>query len=254
MKQNIKAKQNLRRFLKKYYFSNTSTLLLPFFFVTLSLVIFFQQFHLLSIRRYVLENNIIEVLVIYVFLIGGIAALFIWLRNSIKKRVLPLSLEGVEPFIISNYDRGKIIRRDEQQKKLKSFFDSTFNQKKYAFFVGKSGSGKSLLISEYVFFEENVTRFTGTDYSIQNDLDEKLQAIVERFKNENILRYIIIFDQFERALVNQKIFGYIITFLKTSQKLDISVAFVCMNEDYVRILEKLQSELIHEHEKTNNDN
>jgi len=253
MKQNIKAKQNLRRFLKKYYFSNTSTLLLPFFFITLSLVIFFQQFHFLSIRRYVLENNIVEVLVIYVLLIGSITVLFIWLRNAIKKMVLPLSLEGVEPFIISNYDREKIIRRDEQQKKLKDFFDDTFNQKKYALFVGKSGSGKSLLVSEYIFFEKNVTRFTGTDYSIQNDLDEKLQAIIKKCSDENILRYIIIFDQFERALVNQKIFGYIIDFLKKSQKLDISVAFVCMNEDYVRILEKLQSELAHGHEEINNN-
>jgi hypothetical protein len=254
MKQNIKTTQKLRRFLKKYYFYSNSTLLLPFFFVSLSLVIFFQQFNVLSIRTYVLEKNIIEALVIYTLLIGGIIALFIWLRNIIKKRIAPLSLEGVEPFIIGKYDKEKIIRREDQQKRLKEFFNNTFNQKKYAFFVGKSGSGKSLLVGEYVFYEKNVTRFNATDYSIQNDLDEKLQTIIEKCKNENILRYIIIFDQFERALVNQKVFSYIIAFLKQSQKMAISVAFVCMNEDYVRILEKLQSELIPEIDKTNDHN
>ena len=247
-------KHSTRRFIRKYYFSNTSTLLLPFFFITLSLIIFLQQFNHLSIKNAVLNNKFVEILFIYISLIICIAGFFVLVRHLIKKELSPAPLTGVEPFIIGTYDREKIIRRVEQQKKLKEFFDNTFNQKKYAFFVGKSGSGKSLLVGEYVFFEKNVTRFTAADYSIQNDLDEKLQTIIEKCRNENILRYIIIFDQFERALVNQKIFGYIIDFLKKSQKLAISAAFVCMNEDYVQILEKLQSEFIHETGETNESN
>lgn len=247
-------KRNTRKFIKKYYFSNTSTLLLPFFFITLSLIIFFQQFNLLSIKNSVLNNKFVEISLIYAFLLICITGFFILVKSLIKKKISPLPLD-VEPFIIGTYDKEKIIRREEQQKKLKEFFDSTFNQKKYAFFVGKSGSGKSILVSEYVLYEKNVSRFNAADYSIQNDLDEKLKTIIEKCENENILRYVIIFDQFERALVNQKIFGYIIDFLKDSQrqKLAISVAFICMNEDYVRILEKLQSEFIQEPDETNDN-
>jgi hypothetical protein len=230
--------------IRKYYFSNISTLLLPFFFITLSLVVFLQQFHFFSIKSHILENAFVEVFTIYFLLIGSVIGLFIFVRSRMK--VVPLSLKGVVPFIIGKYDREKIIRREEQQKILKNFFDNSFQKKKYAFLVGKSGSGKSMLVSEYVFKEENVERFTAEDYSIQNNFEEKLKEIIAKCENSTIWRYIIIFDQFERALDNIKIFGYIVNFLKQSQtnNYQISIVFVCMNEDYARILEKLKSSML----------
>jgi len=242
-------RQNKKRFIRKFYFSNTSTLVLPFFFLTLSLIIFLQQFHSLSIKRYILENNYIEALMIYGLFISGVIVLFILCRNLIKKTIAPSSLEGVIPIIISEYDPNKkIIRRKEQQEKLKDFFDKAFAQRKYAFLVGKSGSGKSLLVSEYVFYEKNVTRFTASDYSIQNDLEGKLDEIVKEC-NKRMTRYCIIFDQFERALVNKKVFGYITHFLKESKNSPIFVVFVCMNNDYDRIIEELEFSTIKETEE-----
>jgi len=99
--------QNKKRFIRKFYFSNTSTLVLPFFFVTLSLIIFLQQFHFLSIKRYILENNYVEALMIYGLFIGSVIVLFILCRNLIKKTVAPSSLEGVIPFIIGEYDKKR---------------------------------------------------------------------------------------------------------------------------------------------------
>jgi len=228
--------------IRKYYFSHNSTLLLPFFFITLSLLVFLQQFPFFSIKNHILENSFIEVFTIYFLLFGSITGLFIFVRSRMK--IKPLSLKGVVPFIIGKYDREKIIRREEQQKILKYFFDKSFSEKKYAFLVGKSGSGKSMLVSEYVFKEKNAARFTAEDYSIQNNLEEKLKEIINECENTAIPRYIIIFDQFERALDNNKIFGYIINFLKQSQNSPISVAFICMNEDYVRILERVKSSML----------
>jgi len=228
--------------IRKYYFSHNSTLLLPFFFITLSLLIFIQQFPLFSIKIHIHEKTFVEVITIYFLLIGSVIGLFLFFKSRLK--VIPLSLKGVVPFIIGKYDKEKIIRRKEQQNILKNFFDDSFEKKKYAFLVGKSGSGKSMLVSEYVLGEENVARFTAEDYSIQNNLEEKLNKIINECENEPIFRYIIIFDQFERALDNQKIFGFIVNFLKQSQNSQISVAFVCMNEDYVRILERLKLSML----------
>jgi ABC-type polar amino acid transport system ATPase subunit len=167
-------------------------------------------------------------------------------------RAAPSSLEGegVKPFIIDaeEYDERKIIRRKEQQEKLKEFFDNAFAQGKYAFLVGKSGSGKSLLISEYAFYEKNVTRFEAKDYNIQNNLEGELDKIVKEYE-KRMTRYIIIFDQFERALINKKVFGYITHFLKEAKNSPISVAFVCMNEDYIRIIEELKSSIINKTEE-----
>jgi len=228
--------------IRKYYFSNRSTLLLPFFIITLSLIIFLQQFPLFSIKKHILENAFVEIITVYFLIIGAVIGLFIFARSQLK--ILPLSLKGVVPFIIGKYDKEKIIRREEQQNILKEFFDKSFKEKKYAFLVGKSGSGKSMLVSEYVYKEKNVARFTAEDYSIQNNLEEKLIEITGECENKDIERYIIIFDQFERALDNNKIFGFIVDFLKRSQDSQISVVFVCMNEDYVRILEKLKSSML----------
>ena len=228
--------------IRKYYFSHKSTLLLPFFFITLSLLVYLQQFPFFSIKNHILEKSFVEVFTIYFLLIGGVIGLFIFARSRIK--VMPRSLKGVEPFVVEKYDKEKIIRREEQQEILKNFFDKSFKDKKYAFLVGKSGSGKSMLVSEYVHEEKNVARFTAEDYSIQNNLEDKLKEIIVECENNVITRYIIIFDQFERALDNHKIFGYIVSFLKQSQKSPIAVAFVCMNEDYVRILEKLKTSML----------
>jgi len=104
------------------------------------------------------------------------------------------------------------------------------------------------LVSEYVIFEKNVTKFTAPDYSIQNDLEEKLDEIVKECM-KRMTRHFIIFDQFERALVNKKVFGYITHFLKESKYLPIFIAFVCMNEDYIRIIEELKSSTIKETEE-----
>lgn len=104
------------------------------------------------------------------------------------------------------------------------------------------------MVSEYVIFEKNVTKFTAPDYSIQNDLEEKLDEIVKECM-KRMTRHFIIFDQFERALVNKKVFGYITHFLKESKYLPIFIAFVCMNEDYIRIIEELKSSTIKETEE-----
>ena len=259
----MKNNQNSRRTIKKYFFDNTSTLLLPFFFFTLSLIVFIQQFSFFSIKNLISNNDYLGIIQIYVLLLGLIAAVFVLLKKMIIKSVAP-SIKKVEPFIIESnkddegeriseqlkYDK-EAMRRDEQQKKLRDYLEYSFNKEKHVIIVGKSGSGKSTLVrkyeremEEYESANVNIRRYQREDYRDPTVFESELQNFINKsLAKDNEKRNIIILDQFERAIEDKHVFSCIINLLKLPEK-KISVAFVCMPEDYAKIVEKLQSELI----------
>ena len=245
-----------RRFYRKYYFHNTSTLLIPFYFITLSIVVFLQQFPLFEIKKYFIGMNFVEALInfttgFYVFLISSIISLFFILNKFLKKRasICKAKLKKEDAFIINikNYDRRNIIHREEQQIKLENFFDNDLKDNKYAFFVGKSGSGKTLLIDKYQYCnQENVKRFLADDY-YESTLGEEFKKIIQNYNTKKKPHYTIVFDQFEIAFEKKEIFKCIIDFLKETKNLAVYVVFVCIDEDFV----KIQKEIKHKIEEDN---
>ena len=238
----MKINQNTRRLIRRYYFSNKSALLLPLFFSTVSLLIFIQQFSFFSLESLITEKNYLNAIQIYILLFGMIAGLYFVLRKLFFKLSEPAAFE-VKPFI--NTDN---IRRDEQQAKLKEFLDAAFEKKHYAFIVGKSGSGKSTLVRNYTETVKDSILFNGDDYKSKHEFEPKLDRIINDYgKAGDIRPAVIIFDQFERAIEEKIVFDYIIDFLKNPKE-NISIAFVCMPEDYARVIESLQSGLLEEEE------
>ena len=237
----MKSNQNLRKSIKKYFFSNTSTLLLPFFFLTLSIFVFIQQYSFFSIRELILTNNVMNAIQIYIILLGVVISLFFCIKKIyIEKKVKPLSVE-ISHFIIECEKEG--IKRDVQQKKLKDFLDLSFEQQQYAVIVGKSGSGKSTLVKKYALENPNSVRFDADSYrdleSFENDIFDFNKKCLNKSE-----QFVIIFDQFERVIEKESIFECVTNFLINEKFSNVYVAFVCMPEDYARIIEKLQSRFI----------
>jgi hypothetical protein len=243
----------INRTIRKYYFNNATTLLIPFFFLGLFIVILLQQSPFFSIKNLIIAKNwgdlINSATGIYAFLIFTVfVGLFLLLRKFIKWVIEPDPL-GVKPFIIErvNFDKEKeeenLFPRDKQEKELTYFLDNTFEveKKKYAFFVGKSGSGKSLLLGAYKEKKnrKNVIIKFVSDYTTQYSVKNKLQRIAKECIVEN-MPCIIIFDQFERALENIDIFQYIKTFLCELTKAEIQFIFVCTNDGYDEVLKRFQ--------------
>jgi len=149
-------KPSRRRFILKYYLQKRSTLLIPFFFVTLSIVVYLQQCYSFSIKNNILEygfpGGLLQIHNIYSILIFTVmAGIYGILRKVINKNLELDKIKKIDisPFIIPKYDQDKIIRRQTQYHKLENFLEKTFRDKKYAFITGNSGSGKSLLLGEY---------------------------------------------------------------------------------------------------------
>jgi len=249
-----------RSFIKKYYLDNSSTLLLPFFFVTLSLIIFLQQFPFFDIRKMIQEKNSIEtswILLIsgvYPALVGMMWGFYKTLKSYINKKVKEEKKKQNMSIILSNYedDLKNIIPREKQYKKMEEFFNKTFKHKRYAFFVGKSGNGKSLLLSQFKSeCEENLTVFSTNnengknDYANSIDLEVYIKKIIDAKKNA-MDYYYLIFDQFEKALLDWNTFKVIIEELKNKDLRDTNIRFIfaCRKDKYADVFGELQNEEI----------
>jgi hypothetical protein len=259
---NTKKQREFKYTLKKYYFDKTSTLLLPFFFVTLFLVVILQQFPEFSIKQTFIDSdsNILKAVIslatgILAFLIlSVIVVLYEVLRNRINKALVPDNIDNVEALVIPK-ERIKedAIRREAQLKDMINFFSNTSADGKYGFIVGKSGSGKSTLLT--MFYEKNYTndfpnnparlikRFEAPDYIDGSILEKKLREICDECdtKSDKLERYIVIFDQYERTLENKEVFDYILEFLKETKKTKISSFFVITKDNYIDAIHELKS-------------
>jgi uncharacterized membrane protein YciS (DUF1049 family)/energy-coupling factor transporter ATP-binding protein EcfA2 len=255
-----------RDFIKKYYLDNTSTLLLPLFFGALSLAIVLQQFPAFSIKGLILENGFKAFatlsMAIYPALLGAIFGLYKLLKYRIgkKEQENKEAIKGKEheiSIILSNYekDKGKMIPRERQYKKMEEFFDNTFKHKKYAFVVGKSGNGKSLLLSQFrSIHKANSTLFSTNneqgenDYADEKKLKEAIEDIISKNKGAANYHYLI-FDQFEKVLLRWESFK--ITFDSLLKELrkepleDTCVRFIftCRKDKYGDVFEELQGNI-----------
>jgi len=248
-------------FIKKYFFDKTTTLLLPFFFITLSIAVFLQQFNSFSLKRAVEDDGVIglvsQMTGIYAFLIiTVIGFIYTILQKHIKKSMETESLMDVKAFVIDikndNDDLDKPIPREKQLYKLNEYFLNTIKQDKYGFIVGKSGSGKSTLLKMYIKKNYNpnlptdennqpIERFKADDYINASDLKNNLEEIINKCKNININHYLIIFDQFERTLENLKAFNEILSFLIRTRNSVIYPFFVSTKYHYIDAIQQLQN-------------
>jgi hypothetical protein len=261
-----------RSFIKKYYLDNQSTLLLPFFFITLSIVIFLQQFHLFDIGKIIKEKGFLESSWNLIMsgtvpaLIGTMWGFYKLLKSYINKKVEEEEEEKEEEkekkkqhmsIILSDYEKDteNIIPREKQYKKMEKFFNKTFKHKKYAFFVGKSGNGKSLLLSQFKSdHEENSIVFStnnesgANDYANPTKIEERIKKEIDANKNTTDYYYLI-FDQFEKVLLHWKSFKVIIDLLEGLENEDfkdmkIRFIFACRKDKYADVFGELQNKKI----------
>ncbi|MDR0312280.1 MAG: ATP-binding protein, partial [Treponema sp.] len=257
-----------RRVFRKYYFQEKSTLIVAFFFITLCIVIFLQQIPFFSIKNVFSPEKSVALIVWelatgkYNFLILAVILRFYFsFKSRIDKTIKSFEQneeEGKDDgnFIIRMSD-GNTMPRNESWEKIKEVFERAFDNRKHVFFVGKSGSGKSLLLrtylSEYEKWEKGkkdskVNIFSTSDKNADivyrpiggNKTD--LLTILDRYKRSNI-RQLIIFDQFEKLILPRykDAFSCITKFLSdNSGNTAISVVFVCTNEEYINVLKKLE--------------
>jgi ABC-type polar amino acid transport system ATPase subunit len=239
--------QASRRIYKKYYLVNPSTLLLPFFFVTLALLIFLQQFHYFSFKENAPAN-----IGVYVLILGVISGAFFLLKSHIAKKTAISSSERTKPFIIRKYDSTAVLRRKEQQDQLEHFLDRAYKERKHVYIVGKSGCGKSLLLDEYRYKHQGaVHRFESNDYARESaleDLKREIVKIIERVKDEKIKRFTLIFDQYESAYEKKLVYRNIIRLVKWLQEqeksnIPICLVFVTTKQDYPEIAENMKEML-----------
>jgi hypothetical protein len=238
--------------IKRCYLDRTSTLLLPFFFITSALVVYLQKVPLFSIKAAVeassTDGHIFLSLLnlvygFYIAVVGIMYGCYKLLRRKILKDAESRRIEKIEPFIIDKNNQATAIQRDVHLKKLDDFFERSFkNNNKYAFITGKSGKGKSLLLYNYEAKNNSDTRaikiFSISHYigDENNRLVEELKTITEESKNTNNRSYLVIFDQFERVVHKKKVSERIYHFLEeTKNNTAISIVFVCMNHDYLRL-------------------
>jgi len=227
--------------IRKYYFDNSSSLLIPIGFAYLFLFVLFQQVPYFSLENW--NSGGLEGIVFWGFWAVLLLA-FLFIYNTMRVHVIKPSIKPSEkpldPFVIGEYAQRDMLRRDRQQEDLRMFFSNTFTNDRYAFLIGKSGSGKSLLIDEYVATNTDVVKFEAIHYVLDTVFQRKIMRILE--ENE-YKRCVIIFDQFEKAFKNEKIFDCIKNFLLYLRKTDnkrIKVAFVSTPSEYTEICEDFQ--------------
>ena len=228
--------------------------MIPFFFVTLSAVVYLQQHDFFSIRNNILElgflDGIFQIHSIYSVLIFTIVAgIYGILRTVINKylKLDKITKIDISPFIIPEYDPDKIISRQKQYDKLELFLEKTFRDRKYAFIAGNSGSGKSLLLDEYKIKHiekgEKIYVLKVSDKNNSGSFKKELDDIIDGYYSNTHLSRCVVFDQFESALVKEKIFGEILLFLKKVKETEISVVFICTEDKYLGLLKEMRSEM-----------
>jgi len=243
---NAIKKQNRKHFVKRYFLDVPSTLILPFFFVTLSLIVFLQQFpqYDLSIKK-LFDGDIFDGLIntitgIYSFIILTImVGFYAILKNRIKNVIKSEPINKVEPFVIDDYNKG--FPRDKQFKELLKYLNNNAN--KYGFILGNSGTGKSTLLSRlkdendkgenYEYGQRvKILREYAIPYKVENELIE----IKKSCNNSKITRILVIFDQFERAILDKETYGYIDKFLEETKNTVVTPFFVSTNQQYIEAL------------------
>jgi hypothetical protein len=236
--------------------------LLPFFLITLALVVYLQEASFLSIRAAIeaptTDGHIFLSLFnlvygFYIAVVGIMYTCYKFLRRKILKDAESRRIEKLEPFIIDKDNQATAIPipRDIHLKMFDGFFERSFkNNNKYAFITGKSGRGKSLLLNDYEIKNKSGTRkakmFSISHYmgDKKHNLIEELKKIVEESKNSGNTDYLIIFDQFERVIHKKKVFKCINKFLEeTKDNAAVFVVFVCMNHDYLRLVKVVKDSI-----------
>jgi len=229
---------------RKFYFDLGATLMIPLAFIYLLVFIFLQPIEYFSIKNF--NSPDINGLVFWGFwiiLLIIFVAICFARYMILKYRSLPSEI-NLPSFIVSkseNSEGGKLLDRVEMKKQLEEFFYHTFVKDKYAFIVGKSGSGKSLLVDDYENKYGNIVRrFKAGDYINESKFKGTLEKIIKNNEDE---RRIIIFDQFERAFKDKEIFNSIrkfLLYLRKTKNRRVSVAFVCTTEIYSEINEDFE--------------
>ena len=234
------------KFARNFYFDRPGTLMMPLAFIYLFLFVLLQPIEYFSIKNFN-SPDIHGVIfwIFWVFLLVIFAAVCyagykLINRSQISKIDLP-------SFIINenNSKRGDVLNRVEKEKQLKEFLHQTFIKDKYAFIVGKSGSGKSFLVRKYV--AENaikgdvvVEAFGAKEYLNESVFESELGKII---KDNEDKRCIVIFDQFERAFKDKDIFRHIkkfILYLRETKNRRISLIFVCTTDAFSEINEDFE--------------
>jgi len=238
---------------RRYYLQNKSTLLIPFFFVTLAALIFLQQFELMSIKNMVQHYAITDILIvlatgIYAFLMSIIIFIFSVLRKVATKKAITKRIPA--PFIIDSVisnDGANInsdfLSRKEQQDALKNFFMHASKDSPFAFLVGKSGSGKSLLIKKYKNDSADTQIFSISDYNNNDALDAALRNISGECKSTSTRKRIIVFDQFGWVMQKKEAFELIVDFMLTIKCATLLVVFVCTEKSYAEIIKNFKIEV-----------
>jgi len=228
---------------RKFYFDMDSTLMIPLAFIYMLIFVALQPIEYFSVKNW--NSADINGLVFWGFWLAllGVFATVCFVRHFILKYRSLASDKNLPSFIVNkeNSKKGELLNRDEIKRQLEQFLHQTFIKDKYAFVVGKSGSGKSLLTYDYAEKNKNIAkRFEASDYINELGFKENLEKIIEDNEDK---RFIIIFDQFERAFKDKKIFNYIrnfLVYLRKTKNRRVSVAFVCTTETYSEINEDFE--------------
>lgn len=232
---------------RRFYFDLGSTIIIPLAFIYLLIFISLQPIEYFSLKNYNSFN--IHGLIFWGFwtFLFFIFAAICFARHIIVKYRSLVSKINLPSFIINNSENsksGELLNRVEMKKQLEEFFFQTFIKDKYAFIVGRSGCGKSLLVDDYAKKAEKneniVKKFQAENYINEFGFKNALEKIIE---NNEDNRCIIIFDQFERAFKDKEIFKYIrnfLLYLRKSKNRRVSVVFVCTTDIYSEINEDFE--------------
>jgi hypothetical protein len=237
-----------KKLVQKYYLYKKSSLFLPLFFLTLAVIIWLQQIEFLSIVRLFSEGKIKSVIDmvtgVYSFLIiTVVATLFSVLHRFFKDIHEKESKEYLSPIYIDSkkIDRDEeiefFINRSKQIEELTKDIKKTHDDEKYFFFVGKNGSGKSFMIREYYKkLKSKKHILTHNDYIDRPTLVKAFdQHIDEHIYEKN--EFILIFDQFEKAIENKEVLQELTERLKAEKYSSLRLIFVSADRDFVKMLE-----------------
>ena len=232
---------------RKFYLDHYSTILIPLGFIFLFMFVLLQRVSVFSLTNY--NSTDIEGIIFWIFWIGLAGLFFVlayFLKNSLILPKLSPSKSQIKHFVIDHLDNNQkemLLSRTEQKEQIKKIFDKAFEENKYAFLVGKSGSGKSILVDEYLIdYPKSAKKFEARHYVDEGLFKDSIESLIGD-KEDNQTRYIVIFDQFEKAFKNKGIYECITNFLfylRKSNNTVIKVAFVCTMDMYSEIFEDIE--------------
>ncbi len=221
---------------EKYYLSNRNTLIIPFVFMSISLLVLLQGNDSVSMIKNISMDDITSffrsawdinadffelsnsklILILsasYSVAIVVMLVIFNFISGTIKKKYAQKiaktngKLEFMPPPIPEDTKNKEApsfkhrIPRKELLEKLGDFIENFPSKKNNAFIVGKSGIGKSLLMKDYEESKGNVALITDYNSITQKTLIENFIENVSEKRIKGIP--IVIFDQFERAIANE---------------------------------------------------